>query len=305
MDSRHGKRCSKWAHGGRAVMMVSLAWAAGCGSSSSSNRGTAPQLRPTSTPITYLVVGQNDRVSAAMLTKVRSQLLKLRHRVTSDSKSDYDAAVVIRSRLEEDPGLIAVYVNGKRKVDYIAHVAIDALIDKQFVVSQEMSFDAEDGPDNDELRGVVAELAAGHVVSGAITARARREEAAEQERQRVEAERLRIEQEMAQQQDEQAWESTNPNGCRTPTTANGCDRVLMYVNRFPDGSHAAEATEMLQEAQTLLEALRKDARAWADADAGACRMGRSQDSCVGVELYLIKFPDGPHVAEAEGLLEGL
>jgi hypothetical protein len=103
--------------------------------------------------------------------------------------------------------------------------------------------------------------------------------------------------------DQRRWTSSNYNGCATPTTTNACDAVRGYLADYPDGAHAADARQLLDDASPKLAWLRESA-AWQAADAESCRIPTTEYGCKGVESYLNDYPSGTHAQEATSILKG-
>jgi hypothetical protein len=103
--------------------------------------------------------------------------------------------------------------------------------------------------------------------------------------------------------DDTTWFAIDTVKCKIPARVDACDRVRQYMQRFPDGAHAREATEILNAAQPALEKLQKDDVAWQKSNHYDCASRRTTDACVGVEAYEMQFPTGQHADEARRLLK--
>jgi len=103
--------------------------------------------------------------------------------------------------------------------------------------------------------------------------------------------------------DDAAWFAIDTVRCKAPPNAWACNPVRSYLQRFPQGAHAQEATDMLTVAQPALERLQKDENAWARSRSSDCSRRHTKDACVGVEAYDIQFPNGMHSEEAHRLLK--
>jgi hypothetical protein len=102
--------------------------------------------------------------------------------------------------------------------------------------------------------------------------------------------------------EETLWNAARVTGCELPAALTGCDAVRIYLARYPNGAHVEEANKALAAGQPQLEKLQKDENAWQQAGTITCRTHAGTDPCVGVELYLTKYPAGLHADEAHALL---
>ncbi len=108
--------------------------------------------------------------------------------------------------------------------------------------------------------------------------------------------------ESARVSEESYWNLAHVTACEMPTSLTACDNVRIYVAKYPSGVHVDEANKALASAQPKFEALQKDENTWTQAGAGPCRARATADACVGVELYVTKYPAGLHADEARALL---
>jgi hypothetical protein len=102
--------------------------------------------------------------------------------------------------------------------------------------------------------------------------------------------------------EETVWNAARVTGCKLPASLTGCDAVRLYLAKYPAGGHVDEANKALAAGQPQLEKLQKDENAWQQAGANTCRARNGTDPCVGIELYLTKYPAGLHADEAHALL---
>jgi hypothetical protein len=103
--------------------------------------------------------------------------------------------------------------------------------------------------------------------------------------------------------DDATWFAIDTVKCKIPARVEACDAVRSYLRRFPSGTHAQEASEVLATAQPALEKLQKDDVAWQKSNHYECMRMRTGDACVGVEAYDMQFPTGMHTDEAKRLLK--
>jgi hypothetical protein len=106
----------------------------------------------------------------------------------------------------------------------------------------------------------------------------------------------------ARVREETVWNKARVTGCELPVSLAGCDAVRIYLAKYPTGAHVDEANKALAAGQPQLEKLQKDENAWQQAGVTACRAPGGKDACLGVELYLTKYPAGLHADEARTLL---
>ena len=104
-----------------------------------------------------------------------------------------------------------------------------------------------------------------------------------------------------------AWQLAESNACRTSLDATACDAQAAYVRQFPDGPHAAEARQWIEDASARRRVAADDA-AWAQLDTRACRTPAKNDptiieaACAPIEQYLAEHPDGLHAETARETL---
>jgi len=104
-----------------------------------------------------------------------------------------------------------------------------------------------------------------------------------------------------------AWQLAESSACRTSLDVTACDAQADYVSRFPDGAHAAEARQSIEDASARRRVAADDA-AWAQLDTRACRTPAKQDptiieeACAPIERYLAEYPDGRHAETARDTL---
>jgi hypothetical protein len=102
--------------------------------------------------------------------------------------------------------------------------------------------------------------------------------------------------------EEAEWVAARPIGCKLPASLSACDAVQVYLAAHPQGVHAEEGRDIVGAAQPKLEQLQKDENGWKKAGVESCRLLRNRNACIGVELYVTKYPAGLHADEARDLL---
>ena len=214
-----------------------------------------------------------------------------------------DAIVTCRAFATEDTGFIRLEVNGQRKMHYTVRIdvrgpngqGIDSFL-------AEYNGYARNAPDED----VVSKVVLGFAYSQRIAAYARGVQRAKASGATTAAPTVTAEATAppppADRRDDQLWFAIDTVKCKIPARVDACDHVRRYLQRFPNGAHAAEATEILTTAQPALEKLQKDDVGWQKSSHIECQRQHNADACVGVEAYTVQFPSGVHADEAHRLL---
>ena len=107
----------------------------------------------------------------------------------------------------------------------------------------------------------------------------------------------------AREEEEAAWIAARVEACRQPAALTSCDALRMFLVRYQTGSHLQEGTAALKQAEPGLAALQKDENEWQRSGSSACVPGATKDACVGVEIYVAKYPAGLHAVDAQRLLD--
>jgi hypothetical protein len=103
--------------------------------------------------------------------------------------------------------------------------------------------------------------------------------------------------------DDAMWFAIDTVRCKIPARVEACIPVRNYLQRYPSGAHAQEASDVLAAAEPALEKLQKDEVAWQKSNHYECASRRTSDACVGVEAYDMQFASGLHSDEARRLLK--
>jgi hypothetical protein len=216
----------------------------------------------------------------------------------SDAGRTADGKAIATISVTEQPSMVKIVVNGKRRVTYDVRVSIAVYANDVSVDQSSTTFESPNGQlPRGALAGVVRSLAASRPLAQLArkreaAARQAAEAAAEQDRQ---TQRAAAEKERAER--EEAWlNAARP--CQAPTSPTACDALQVYLAKYPDSLHAADGREALASAKPTIERLQRDEAEWQKAGAAACGPGAKGDACVGVEVYLEKFGGGIHAAEA-------
>ena len=201
--------------------------------------------------------------------------------VTSDPNAHADVALRTSVNVMPDDSFMKMQVNGKSKVKFVVTVDVIA---EQPIDQLHADYKAyEDGPPDEDAVGSMV-LAFAHSPRVVAFAKQRGKAAAEAS------------------SDDAEWNASDPTSCKVPATLEACDAVRAYLVKHPQGKYAAEASRTLAQGAPTLERLRKDDNAWENAGAMECRTQKTREACVGVEVYVAKFPAGMHAAEAKRLL---
>ena len=213
-----------------------------------------------------------------------------------------DVTVTCHPFFTQDDGFFRVQVNGRSRMKVTVRVEVrasqtDALLD-QFVADYKGYRGG--APEED----VVSKVVVGFAYSPRMAAYARSvahehvgapvetaQPAPTNERPRPDA------------RDDADWFAIDTVKCKIPARVEACEPVRRYLQRHPEGAHAAEANAVLSAAQPALEKLQKDEVAWTKSNHVDCSTQRTSEACVAVEAYEIQFPTGMHAHEAHRLLK--
>jgi hypothetical protein len=278
-----------------------------CGGSSSAPPRSARAERETA-QLVILVTAPQSRPGPSVGNAVRRRLAQLGYRVTLDASAHHDVVADIQQELTENQSFMTVVVDGKKKVSHTAHVTLTLQADGLVLNSATVDLDAADEATDEDVAPLVAAITGPALHEHAKRVQAGKAKADLEQKaqlaQEEEEERARRKAERQKEGDQKAWLGARTLECRSPARLDACDGVRGYLMDHPKGAHAAEAQQILEEAEPKLLQLVKDDNAWRGAGADSCRASRDPDSCVGVELYLTKYPGGLHADEARGILQG-
>jgi hypothetical protein len=257
---------------------------AACGGGAAEGGGAVDPSKPPAKEVMGLTVlvtqggsSEADRFAAAL----GEALSRSGFNVTNDAQAHADVALRASVVVMPDDAFMKVVVNGKSKLKYVVTVAVvaDRPIDQLHVDYKTYEGDP---PDEESVGSMV--LAFAH--SARVVAFAKQHGNAI----------------AAASSEEAEWNAADPTQCKVPATLEACDAVRAYLVKHPQGKYAAEASRTLAAGAPTLERLRKDDNAWENAGALECRAQKTREACVGVEVYVAKFPAGMHAAEAKRLL---
>jgi hypothetical protein len=217
-----------------------------------------------------------------------------------------DVIVNCRVAESEDTGFFRVTVNGQQKMHYTVRIDVRGP-NGQGIDSFLAEYNGYRGNPPDE--DVVSKAVLGFAYSQRIAAyargvqRAKASGAVTQPTATVTATAdATVAPPPADRRDDQTWFAIDTVKCKIPARVEACDRVRSYLQRYPNGAHAQEATAILEAAQPALEKLQKDDVGWQKSNHSECSRQRNADACVGVEAYTVQFPTGVHADEAHRLL---
>ena len=257
---------------------------AACGGGAAEGGGAVDPSKPPSKEVmglTLLVAQGGSSEAQNFANALGAALSRSGFIVTNDPNGHADVALRTSVSVMPDTSFMQVRVNGKSKLKYVVTVDVMAA---QPLGQLHAEYKGYEGgpPDEESIGSMVLDFA--H--SPRVVAFAKQRSTAA-----VEA-----------TSDDAEWNAADPTACKVPATLEACDAVRAYLVKHPQGKYAAEASRTLAAGAPTLERLRKDDNAWESAGAVECRTQKTREACVGVEVYVAKFPAGMHVAEAKRLL---
>jgi len=257
---------------------------AACGGGAAESGGAVEPSKPPSKEVmglTLLLVrggsSEGDRFAAAL----GEALSRSGFNVTSDPQAHADVVLRALVTVTADDSFLKMQVNGKSKLKFV--VTVDVVADRP-IDQLHVDYKAYEGdpPDEESVGSMV--LAFAHSARIVAFAKQRGNAVA------------------AASSEEAEWNAADPTECKVPATVDACDAVRAYLVKHPQGKYASEASRTLAAGAPTLERLRKDDNAWENAGSIECRAQKTREACVGVEVYVAKFPAGMHAAEAKRLL---
>lgn len=252
----------------------------GCGGNQGA--GAADATRPPPKEVLSMPVRVQTGSHGAFSAALADGLARAGFTVQTDPSAPAEIILVPQVTFSQSTSAFQVTVNGRTKMHVSVSVAVSCGGQMADVLHAEYN-DYEDAPPDDEA---MATLVLAYAHSGRVAAFAKSRVAAAQ----------------AATNEEQEWISVDSGKCANPTTLSACDDVRQYLKNHPQGKHASEATRILGQAGGQLDKLQKDETAWQNAGAADCRKKKSRETCVGIEVYLTKYPNGLHAQEAHSLL---
>lgn len=219
--------------------------------------------------------------------------------ISTDEGQPASATITCHVFVEQDDGFFRITANGETRMKFTVRVEVRSAqnvpID-QFIVEYR---GYRSSPDDDAVSKVVLAFAySPRIAAFARTAQTASPMATTTTTQPVTPEPL-----PHNSRDDSTWFAIDTVKCKIPARVEACNQVRSYLQRFPNGAHAQEASDILIAAQPALEKLQKDEVAWQKANHYECARLRSSDACVGVEAYDMQFPTGLHSEEAKRLLK--
>lgn len=244
----------------------------------------------------------------ALKSKLEQQLVRTGHRVATTESEAHELTAVLSVTLSESKGLLTVYVDGKPKQSFTAQASLHVRGGSQLLAVEEIEYDAEDGPSEEQVQQLASALAGPPVRRYLSALKKKRRDAVDAERREQEEVAAReaadaAEKRKAEEASERAaWSELVLAECTSPTQVNGCASVKRFLARYPSGEHAAEAKAALETGSPLVPKL-ADETAWSEARVSDCKVPKSTDGCDGVLAYLAAQPAGAHAEEARTMLD--
>jgi hypothetical protein len=245
-------------------------------------QGAADPSRPPPRDVLAMPVRVQPGSNSAFGAALADALARAGFTVATDPSTPTDVILTPTVNVSQSTSAFQVTVNGRTKMKISVRVAV--VCAGQLADMLHVDYNDYDGePPDDEA---IATLVLAYAHSARVAAFAKKRASAI----------------AAATSEDDAWAEANVARCSTPTTVDACDGVKAYVKAYPQGKHAGEATRLLAQVGPQFERLQKDESSWQSADAGDCRAKKTRESCVGVEVYLTKFPNGAHAREAHEIL---
>ena len=261
-----------------AVALFSLASSA-CAADPGTSAGANDAVRRPPSEVLSLPVRVDAGANTAFAAALSDALARAGFMVLTDANA---RAVVVLTPQVAVGEVVGTDVNGRARARIEIVVAVTC--DGQNADSLHSSYTALEGnPPDEEAIGTLV-LAYAH--SARVAAFAKDRSARSQE----------------EASDEIDWVASEHEKCLEPRTREACERVKEYLRKHPRGRYAAEATPMVAQAPARLAAYQKDERSWQAAGVTECRAKRTREACVGLEVYVTRFPSGLHAEEANQLL---
>jgi len=297
-----GRGGRRWCWGSPGVAVLATA----CGGGVPEPKGPTSRAAPAAAEtLTFRFEGAEEGgTERATSDYVREALLGAGYRLT-DGDAEADATLQVRVDSTEQQSIITVKVNGKQQRSYDVRVTLAARGGGRVGDQASVKFTAdEDEIDEEVLRSLVPRLnGSARFARFCEETRKAQQDAAAAEVRATEDKAKKA----ARDADERAWGQADAAGCKKPTALTACEGVQAYLDvvsrKDLDGGHVAEAKKLLTAAKPMLAELEKDEAYWTGAKPEQCRATKTKDDCVGVELYLTKFPDGVHAGEARSLVD--
>lgn len=252
---------------------------AACAADPGTNAGANEATRRPPSEVLTLPVRVDASANGVFAAALADALARAGFMVITDA--NVKATVVLTPELVVGESL-GLEVNGRAKAR--VEIVVTVTCDGQNADTLRASYAAIEGnpPDEEAIATIV--LAYAHSARVAAFAKARS---------------ARSEEEAS---DEIDWDASEHARCLQPTTRGACDLVKTYLKKHPRGRYVAEARPLVEQAPARLAAYQKDESSWQAAGAPECRAKKTRAACVGLEVYVTKFPNGNHVEEANLLL---
>ncbi len=272
--------------------------------------GTPPPAQPpqASAEVSGLRIALKSEAKgeAAIQTAVEASLARAGLQVVGEK--DGDVIATLRVQKTEKSGIFKVVRNGQPVVNYAYVVTLQLTGGGGVIDVGTVEFTGEANEvDNDKVTELVRAVAGSEKLKRfALQLEGQRKRAASDAKQAEADQKAKdaaVEKEAKQKAEALAWVEADAPACRDALGPDACKKLDVYLAKFPDAVHAAEAKSILNGAAEKIDKLRADDAAWKTSGAAACVPGSSVDDCEGVEIYLVKYPAGLHADEARNALK--
>ncbi|CAN5519904.1 hypothetical protein BH09MYX1_BH09MYX1_01040 [soil metagenome] len=244
--------------------------------------GAADPTRPPPKAVLAMPVRVQSGSDGGFAAALSDGLARAGFTVTTDPSAKADIILTPQVVVSQNTSAFQVSVNGRTKVKYT--ITVSVACDGQMTDSLHATYnDYEGSPPDDEA---ISTLVLAYAHSGRVAAFAKRQSSATAEA----------------SSDDQDWLAIDQPKCAAPTALDACDGVKLYMGRHPQGKHVGEATRLLTQSVAPFEKLQRDENSWQASGAADCKKKKTRETCVGVEVYLTKYPNGMHATEAHALL---
>lgn len=244
--------------------------------------GAADPSRPPPRDVLAMPVRVQSGSHSTFAAALADGLARAGFTVTTDGSAKVDIILTPNVTISQNTSAFQVTVNGRSKMRITITVAV--VCDGHMTDMLRAEYNDYDGEPPDEE--AIAKLVLAYAHSSRVASFAKQRMAVVQEA----------------ESEDQEWQSIELAKCATPTTLDACEPLRQYLKAHPQGRHASEATRILAQSGPQFERLQKDENSWQSAGGAECRVKKTREACVGLEVYLTKFPNGMHAQEAHALL---
>lgn len=283
----------------------------GCGPAPSTGSASAPKAAPVAKEVSSLRTFFVGASAPELNDAVRSALVASGYTLVTSQREPHHLTATVTATFAAEPSLFAVTVNGVQRTNIRFNVSLVMAVasDKRIVDNASVQFVApREEVSAEKVQPLISSLASsGRVAQYAreveskqraeANAKADAEERARQEK--GDAERRRLDEQ--HQADEAAWKDAGSDDCAGPTKPDSCRTLAAWVKAHPKNPHLNEANDIIKKSAERIASLTEEAL-WKDANVDQCKAPKEGDDCLGVEVYIGKYPTGAHAAEAKEAL---